>query len=53
VLPDGLKAAGKPGRISFDAPDAVIQVETIDDRAGLSLWTADDLRHCPFLGVGR
>lgn len=53
VLLEGLNAAGKPGRISFEAPDAVIQVETIDGRAGLSLWTADDLRHYPFLGVGR
>lgn len=53
VLLEGLKVAGKPGRISFEAPDAVIQVETIDGRAGLSLWTADDLRRYPFLGVGR
>lgn len=47
----GLIAAGTPGRISFEAPDAVIQIETIDGRAGLSLWTAEDLRRYSFLGV--
>lgn len=52
ALLEGLKAAEIPSRIGFDAPDAVIQIETIDGRAGLSLWTAHDLRRYPFLGVG-
>jgi hypothetical protein len=47
-----LAAAGTPGRIGFDDPDAVIQVETIDARAGISLWTRDELQHCHFLGPG-
>ena len=51
VLLEGLKAAGTPGHISFERPDAVVQIETIDGRAGLSLWTADDLRRYSFLGV--
>ncbi len=51
LLLEGLKATGTPGRISFERPDAVVQIETIDGRAGLSLWTADDLRRYSFLGV--
>lgn len=46
-----LEEAGTPGRISFDDPDAVIVVETIDSRAGLSLWTRDDLRRYPLLHI--
>lgn len=46
-----LSSAGTPGRISFDDPDHIIQVETIDGRAGVSFWTRDDLRHSPFLGT--
>jgi tRNA(Ser,Leu) C12 N-acetylase TAN1 len=45
-----LAALGTFGRIGFEDPDAVIQIETIDGRAGMSLWTRDELRHCPFLG---
>jgi tRNA(Ser,Leu) C12 N-acetylase TAN1 len=38
--------AGAPARISFTDPDAVIVLDTIDDRAGASMWTRDDLaRH--------
>jgi tRNA(Ser,Leu) C12 N-acetylase TAN1 len=38
--------AGKPARISFTDPDAVVVIDTIDDRAGIAMWTRDDLaRH--------
>jgi tRNA(Ser,Leu) C12 N-acetylase TAN1 len=38
--------AGEPARISFTDPDAVIVIDTIDDRAGIAMWTRDDLaRH--------
>jgi len=38
--------SGQPARISFADPDAVIAIDTVDDRAGASLWTRDDLaRH--------
>ncbi len=43
---------GAPGRIDFADPDAVIDIETLDDRAGLSFWTRDDLKDYPFLKVG-
>ncbi len=45
-----LEQAGTPGRIGFDEFDAVLQIETIDGRAGVSLWTVDELLRCPFLG---
>jgi tRNA(Ser,Leu) C12 N-acetylase TAN1 len=38
--------AGAPARISFTESDAVIVIDTIDDRAGLAIWTRQDLaRH--------
>jgi tRNA(Ser,Leu) C12 N-acetylase TAN1 len=40
------RAAGAPGRICFADPDMIITVDTIDDRAGIALWTREDLaRH--------
>ncbi len=46
---DALAMAGPPGRISFTAPDAIIALETIGPRAGLSLWTREDLARYPLL----
>ncbi|MEX0751794.1 MAG: THUMP domain-containing protein [Xanthobacteraceae bacterium] len=38
--------AGMPAKMSFTDPDAIIAVDTIDDRAGVALWTREDLaRH--------
>lgn len=51
VLLTALAEAGTPGRISFADPDRVIHIETVDGRAGMSLWTREDLRRFPFLGV--
>jgi len=35
-----------PARISFTDPDAVIAIDTVDDRAGVALWSREDLaRH--------
>jgi tRNA(Ser,Leu) C12 N-acetylase TAN1 len=46
ALLDGLRQAGTLGTLSFSDPDAVIAIDTIDDRAGISLWTREDLaRH--------
>ncbi len=46
MLLDALKQAGAPGRVSFTDPDAVIPIDTIDDRAGLALLSHEDLvRH--------
>ena len=35
----------RPRPISFKDPDAVIVIDTIDHRAGIALWTRDDLKH--------
>ena len=39
------RTAGSPARISFADPDAVLVFDTIDGRAGCSLWTRGDLAH--------
>ncbi len=43
---DATTKLGTPGKLSFTDSDAVIAIDTIDDRAGVALWTRDDLsRH--------
>jgi tRNA(Ser,Leu) C12 N-acetylase TAN1 len=51
ALLEALENAGTPGEISFDDPDAIVAVETIDNRAGLSLWNREDLSRYPLLGL--
>ncbi len=48
-LLDALATAGPPGRIAFTDPDAIITLETIGPRAGLSLWTREELARYPLL----
>lgn len=48
-LLEALEMAGARGRIAFDDPDAIIALETIGPRAGLSLWTREDLQRYPLL----
>jgi len=46
MLLEAAAAAGAPCKISYTDPDAVIAIDTIDDRAGVGLWTRQDLaRH--------
>ena len=49
VLLAALEEAGTPGRITFEDPDAIISVETVGQRAGMSFWRRDDLERYPFL----
>jgi tRNA(Ser,Leu) C12 N-acetylase TAN1 len=51
VLLAALEQAGTPGRITFDDPDAIIAVETVGARAGLSFWRRADRQRYPFLGL--
>lgn len=51
TLLEAMEKAGTPGKILFDDPDAIIAVETIDNRAGLSLWNRGDLSRYPLLGL--
>lgn len=46
VIVEATAKAGLPGRISFTDPDTVIVIDTVDDRAGLAIWTREDIaRH--------
>jgi tRNA(Ser,Leu) C12 N-acetylase TAN1 len=51
VVLRALAARGTPGRIGFDRPDVVIDVEVVGDRAGVALWTREDLDRFPFLRI--
>lgn len=51
ALLNRLAEIGKPGRIDFADPNYVIDIETVANRAGLSIWARDDLRRYPFLRV--
>jgi tRNA(Ser,Leu) C12 N-acetylase TAN1 len=51
VVLGALDARGTPGRIEFDRPDAVIDVEVVGQRAGVALWTREDLDRFPFLRI--
>lgn len=47
-----LEQAGSPGRIEFEDPDFILDVETVGPRAGMSLWAREDLQRYPFLKLG-
>ena len=51
ALLQATNAIGTPAHIGFDAADYVIHIETVDRRAGLSLWRREDLDRYPFLGI--
>jgi tRNA(Ser,Leu) C12 N-acetylase TAN1 len=40
-----------PGRVSFDDPDVVIDIETLNNEAAISMWTRADLNLYPFLRI--
>lgn len=42
-LMEQLAAQGAEARIDFDDPDVIIALETVGQRAGLSLWSREDL----------
>jgi tRNA(Ser,Leu) C12 N-acetylase TAN1 len=44
-----LDEQGVPGSIDFEDPDFIIDIETVDQRAGVSLWTREQRLHFPFL----
>jgi tRNA(Ser,Leu) C12 N-acetylase TAN1 len=51
ALLDALEAAGAPGKVRFEDPDVVIDIETVGHRAGLSLWTREELARYDFLKI--
>jgi tRNA(Ser,Leu) C12 N-acetylase TAN1 len=40
---DATKEAAAPGKVSFTDPDVVIAIDTIDNRAGIAMWTREEL----------
>lgn len=46
---DELEKRGAPARLEFRDPDAIIDIETVDGEAGVSLWTREELRKYAFL----
>jgi tRNA(Ser,Leu) C12 N-acetylase TAN1 len=48
-LLEALEMAGTEGEITFDDPDAILALETVGTRAGLSLWTREELERYPLL----
>lgn len=49
LLDAATPASETPTRISFDAPDYVVAIETVGTQAGVALLSADDLARHPFL----
>jgi tRNA(Ser,Leu) C12 N-acetylase TAN1 len=49
VLFEALEAAGSPATVTFDDPDAIVVIETVGERAGVSLFSREDMQRCPFL----
>lgn len=48
---DHLSKTGRPGRVKFEDPDYVLDIETVGPRAGMSIWSRHDLMRFPFLHV--
>lgn len=48
---DDLDRRGRRPAVSFEDPDGVFDVESIDGQAGVSLWSREDLRRYPLLKV--
>jgi len=46
-----LSHRGIRGRVTFDDPDFVVDIETLNDEAAISMWTRDDLSAYPFLRI--
>jgi hypothetical protein len=51
VLLEALERAGTPGHITFENPDAIVVVETLGQRCGMSYWTREDLQRYSFVKV--
>ena len=48
-----LQEGGSSARISFHDPDFLLEVVTVGQRAGLSLWSREDGKRYPFLPLSR
>jgi tRNA(Ser,Leu) C12 N-acetylase TAN1 len=48
---EALAQTGATARVVFEDPDAVVIIETVGQRAGLAVWTREELARYPFLHV--
>lgn len=51
IVLDALQKDGLSAQVTFEDPDAIIIVETIGQRAGLSFWTREQLQRYPFIRI--
>ena len=51
LLLEELEKSGRPGKISFEDPDAVIAIETVGTWAGVALFTREEKEQYPFIRV--
>jgi tRNA(Ser,Leu) C12 N-acetylase TAN1 len=51
VILGALAGSGAAARVAFEDPDAIVVIETVGQRAGLALWTREELKRYPFLHV--
>jgi len=51
VLLEMLDEQATPGTISFEDPQAIVAIETVDTRAGLAAWTDTDLARYRLLSL--
>ena len=49
ALLDDTIARGVRAKIAYEDPDVVVAIETVDQRAGLALWSREDLARWPLL----
>lgn len=49
LLVDELAQQGRQGHIDFADPDWILAIDTVSQRAGLSLWSREALRRYPLL----
>lgn len=46
-----LKERGTPGKITFNDPDYIIEIDSINNLAGLAIWGREDIKAFPFLNL--
>jgi tRNA(Ser,Leu) C12 N-acetylase TAN1 len=49
LLVGELERTGTPAEVDFHDPEFIVAVEALDNRAGVALWSRDDLQRYPFL----
>jgi tRNA(Ser,Leu) C12 N-acetylase TAN1 len=46
---DEIESHGAVAKVDFDDPDAIVVIDTVDNRAGMAMWSRDELQRFPFL----